>query len=81
MTTLKGPATLTFEDGRCFQIDVAIEFPEGRGSVCAAQMMLIAGRNRSARLDCGHMTVEAIVKDGHPSGSGIIVTCGDPVFH
>lgn len=80
MSALRGPGTLTYDDGGSFIVHVDIEFPEGKGEITAAKMVQIAERQRPGRLHCGHITVSALVTDGHPNGNGHIVICGKPVI-
>lgn len=78
MTALKGPSTLTFDDGRRFDVDVDIDLAAGVGIVSATKILMIADRKRPGELRCGDLVVQAMVTDGHPNGTGTIRIFGPP---
>lgn len=78
MQTLKGPGTLTFPDGQSFPVSVDVEIP-GKGHITAGEMIRISERHRPGVLNCSGISVEAIVTDGHPNGTGHILIISEPV--
>ncbi|WP_126974660.1 hypothetical protein [Frigidibacter oleivorans] len=85
MQAMRGPATLTFDDGTTVDVVVDLTFQqrrgsfEGRGVIRTADTLQFALKGNHAILDCGGRKIEVGIQLAKTEGIATITASGRPL--